>query len=161
MSEEAKSNGVSWPVVLGVVILVIMIAAGTTFLMVYLFSRTDVAETNNRTKVETKKEAEKKEEMGPKFEMGQFLVNISGSRSYRFIKAKMVLEADDKKTLEELETRAPQLRDAINEILRSQSPEDIQDPSLTNVKKEIKDKLNDLLAKGKVDEVFITEFIVQ
>ncbi|AZR73869.1 hypothetical protein BBF96_11000 [Anoxybacter fermentans] len=154
---DSKPTGISWPIVLGIIILVILITAGTSFLMMYLFSNTQAKVDLNNENASKKKV----EEMGPSYNLGEFVVNLSGSRGYRFLKVNLVVEVNKESVIKELEERDPQLRDAINEILRSQTSEDIEDPSLIKLKTQIINKLNEFLAKGEVKNVFITEFVVQ
>lgn len=165
MADEKK--GMSLPILLGVIILVIIMAAGTSFLMVYLFGR---AQANNpvdgtSSKNETKQVQETKP--GSPYAMGQpFIVNLLDSRRYLKIGVVLEVEQSEKEKINEeiateLDDRNAKLRDAINEILRAQSQEDLADPSLRSLKSQIVVKLNQILTKGKIKDVWFTDIQIQ
>ncbi len=152
---EAKSKGISLPILLGIIVLIIAITVGTSFLMITFF-------TGKQTSGEIQTNVEKKlEKLGPKYELGEFVVNSTGVRGYRFIKTNVVAEVENEGIKKILDERSPQIRDAINEILRSATPEDISDPALVNIKKGILDKINEILVNEEVKSVWIPEFVLQ
>ncbi|MCK4257447.1 MAG: flagellar basal body-associated FliL family protein [Halanaerobiales bacterium] len=153
---EAKSTGMNLPILLGIIVLVVLLTAGTSFLMIFFFNS-----NQTKDKVVSAVENEKLEELGPTFEMGEFVVNLSGTRGYRFIKTNIVVEVEKDSTKQILEQRTPQLRDAINEILRSQQSEDIEDPTLVNLKLQILERINQILVTEKIKSVWLTEFVLQ
>jgi flagellar basal body-associated protein FliL len=106
--------------------------------------------------------------LNPKsFSLGEdFLVNIKSEKSSGFLKTKIYIGYDGElKEHEdlpaELEEKKPMLRDSVNSILRSKKPEDFDGTKDEQLKKEIKDKINTLLTKGKVEDVYFYEIIVQ
>lgn len=153
---EGKANGIGWTIVLGIIILVVLMTAGTFFIMANFFSPGE-GEGKQVAGVEAKEDLT----MGPTFEMGEFVVNLAGSRGMRYIKTDIVLEVDDQKLLDEVSSRKPQFRDAINEILRSQEVEDVEEPNLVALKEQIVVKLNELLPKYKIKRVYFNEFVIQ
>lgn len=156
MSEKSKKF--SLPVLLGIIVLVILMASGTSFLVMYLFNASQsngVIPGFATAKTETKK----KEKMGPTHVLGDFTVNIAGSNGRRYLVTNVVVEVEKDDTIQELQARDPQLRDAITEILRSKTEEDLEDTLL--IKEEISKKLNEIIIKGKVKSVYLTEFVIQ
>lgn len=106
--------------------------------------------------------------LNPKsFSLGEdFLVNLKSDKSSGFLKTKIYIgydgESKDHKELPaELEEKKPMMRDAVNAILRSKKTEDFDGTKDAQLKKEIKDKINTLLTKGKIEDVYFYEIIVQ
>ncbi|MGI6036934.1 MAG: flagellar basal body-associated FliL family protein [Limnochordia bacterium] len=104
--------------------------------------------------------------LGPTFETDTFTVNLRQGPGHigaaRYLRARLVLEASDQKVLEELETRAPQVRDRIIKILRSKTVEEINEPQAAErLQKEIIDQLNPLLNQGEVIDIYFTDLVVQ
>lgn len=155
MADE-KAKGLNLPILVGVIVLVILLTAGTSFLMVYFLN-------NSKTDAEaeaTKKAQEERMKPGLPYDLGEvFIVNLLGSR--RYLKVGVVLEAEKEEVVAELTERTAQIRDVINEILRAQKPEDVEDPSLKNLKSQILGKVNMVLTKGKVRNVWFTQFQIQ
>lgn len=156
MSEKTKRFNL--PVLLGIIVLVILMASGTSFLVMYLFN---ASQSNGIIPgfAQAKTETTKKEKLGPTHTLGDFTVNINGSNGRRYLVTNVVVEVEESDTIQELQTRDPQLRDAITEILRSKTEEDLIDAS--TIKEEIGKKLNELIIEGKVKSVYLTEFVIQ
>lgn len=155
MAEE-NAKGLNLPLLLGIIILVIIMAAGTSFLMVYLFSNSKANANGAGGEV---KKVEKAEKPGPTFALDEFIVNLVGNQHY--LRLNMVMEMNNDKAVEEITERTAQVRDAINQILRSQKVEDVQDPTLKNLKAQILTRVNQLMAKGRVRDVWFTVFQIQ
>lgn len=153
---ESKSKTLSWPLIFLIIIVVMLMTAGTSYLMVYLFggSQTSTVRENEIKVSQTTK-------MGPTKSMGEFVVNLTSTRSYRYIKTEVYVELEDEELSEEIDERYPQLRDAINAILRSQTEEDIKEPELVTLKQKILEKINEYLVEGKVKNVYFDEFVIQ
>jgi flagellar FliL protein len=130
--------------------------AGTSFLMFHFLSKSkSSAEVEASRKVQ-----EERLKPGHPYDMGEaFIVNLLGSR--RFLKVGVVLEAEKEEILTELTERSAQMRDVINEILRAQKLEDVEDPTLKNLKSQILGKINLVLTKGKIRSVWFTQFQIQ
>lgn len=102
------------------------------------------------------------QQMGPTQEIGNFTVNLADVNERFFVKAGVAVEASDEEAAAELTTRGPQLKDIVIGVLSSRTMADISNPDGKEaVKKEIRDKINRLLPKGKVRNVFFTEFVFQ
>ena len=150
---DDKAKGLNLPLLLGILVLVVLLTAGTSFLMVYLFNGNKAAEGV----VDSKEH--KTEKPGPEFILEEFIVNLSGSTHY--LKADMALEMNNEKAVEEITERTAQVRDAINQILRAQKVEDVQDPELKKLKTLILSRVNQLMYKGRARDVYFTVFQIQ
>jgi flagellar basal body-associated protein FliL len=94
-----------------------------------------------------------------------FLVNLADQDATRFVKVTFRLGLDDPKSGEEYAGDPVILaatRDKIISILSTKMAEAILTPEgKEQLRKEICEKVNPVLPKGKIVEVFIMEFVVQ
>jgi flagellar protein FliL len=132
--------------------IIVVIAGVTSFGLMYYFNSSNEKEDS---KVLTDNG------IGPTYQMGEFVVNLSGTGGYQFIKASIVLETDEKNLFKELDKRDPQLRDMIIAILREQKLTDIEDPGAGVIKNRIKTTLNQVLTTGEIKSVWFTELVIQ
>ncbi|HEX3031923.1 MAG TPA: flagellar basal body-associated FliL family protein [Bacillota bacterium] len=99
--------------------------------------------------------------LGTSFEVGTFTTNI-GPDGAHIAKVKLVFALSDEKLTEEVTNKKAKIDDAVIKILRAKSFDDLRKINSTDkLKVEIKDKVNTFLASGRVDDVFITDFITQ
>lgn len=97
---------------------------------------------------------------GEMFPLDPFTVNLAqgdGPRRYLRLNAVLQFTADSKKN--ELDSRKPQIRDTIINILNAKRPEDLlKKEGKVYLKEEIKAAINSYLIDGKLEEVFYTGF---
>ena len=92
--------------------------------------------------------------------MDPFLVNLADPGPLRYLKVTLHVESPMKG--EEYEKRLPQLRDSVLSILTSKQFKDISTPEGKNILRgEIKEKINQVLAEAKVQNIYFTEFVIQ
>ncbi|ADW18376.1 flagellar basal body-associated protein FliL [Desulfobulbus propionicus DSM 2032] len=100
--------------------------------------------------------------IGPMVEIKEFIVNIISEDTPHYVKASLSLELDKDATLDEVNKRMPQIRDAILLLIGNKTFEELQDIQGKNqVKAELKSKINSFLKTGKVNNVYLTDFVVQ
>ncbi|WP_028317399.1 flagellar basal body-associated FliL family protein [Desulfobulbus elongatus] len=100
--------------------------------------------------------------IGPMVEIREFIVNIIGTDAPHYVKASLSLELDRDGTVDEVNRRMPQIRDAILLIIGNKTFEELQDIQGKNqVKAELKSKINSFLKTGKVNNIYLTDFVVQ
>jgi flagellar FliL protein len=91
-----------------------------------------------------------------------FATNLADPLGQRLIRLKIELEVADPKVREEVERNTARVRDAVLLLLSSKSYADISAPeNKVLLKSEITERLNAVLGRGKVVQVFITDLIVQ
>ncbi|KAB2337517.1 flagellar basal body-associated protein FliL [Cytobacillus depressus] len=79
-----------------------------------------------------------------------------------FIRISFKIQTDSKKTKEELEKRDFQVKDIIIQELSEMKAEDIQGKDgQSQLKEDLKAKINQILHKGKIEKVYITENLLQ
>lgn len=149
MAEEESNN--NFVKIMGLALIVIIVAAGTSyFILNYqsIMGKADATEEDNK-------------DIGPTYELGDFVVNLSGAGSHKYVKASIVAEISQDDLQQELEKRNPQVRDIIISILRQQNLEELQDPEASVIKNQIINKLNQIFTKGKITNVWFTELVIQ
>ncbi|WNS77182.1 flagellar basal body-associated protein FliL [Bacillus sp. DTU_2020_1000418_1_SI_GHA_SEK_038] len=79
-----------------------------------------------------------------------------------FIRISFKIQTDSKKAKEELEKRDFQVKDIIIQELSEMTAEDIQGKEgQKKLKDDLKGKINTILQKGEVEQVYITENLLQ
>ncbi len=93
----------------------------------------------------------------------EFLVNLSDDGKAKYLKVNMFLGSDGKnKDLQkELTAKVPQIRDCINNTLRTKKSTDFTTEGEARLKEEIIVKINETLSNGKVADVYFSSIIVQ
>lgn len=100
--------------------------------------------------------------IGPMVEIKEFVVNIIGEDTTHYVKASLSLELDKDTTLDEVNKRMPQIRDAILLLISNKTFAELQDIQGKNqVKAELKSKINSFLRTGSVNNIYLTDFVVQ
>lgn len=141
-------EGLGFKSILGIAVLMIIIAAGTSYGFMMFLNNNNAQPVTETT-------------IGPTYSLGDFVVNLSGTRGYQYIKASIVVEVSTDSVITELEKRSPQVRDGIISILRDQKVEDIEEPGAKVIKNRIMAKLNDILGTGDITRVWFTQLVVQ
>jgi flagellar FliL protein len=105
----------------------------------------------------------KTEKLAATYDVGEFITNIKDKNAAsRYLKLRIVLELPDKKVEEEIVNKLPQVQHTINSVLRSQSVENLMADNATEKLAEmLKKRINELLIKGNVNNVYFTSFVVQ
>ncbi len=151
-------NNNKFMMIIIIALLVIIIAAGTSFTVMKFIipgSGSGSGGSNGQNDEKTEKS------IGPTYELGNFTVNLANSGGYKFVKASITAEISDKKVIEELDKRKPQIRDIIICILRSQDIQDIENPEGNKLKELIQERINNIIDNGKITSVWFTQFVVQ
>lgn len=95
------------------------------------------------------------------YSLDDFLVNTADIGERRYIKTKIYVGYTESKLTEELDAKKPILRDSVNCILYSKKADEMNQAGLEKMKAEIKDKLNKLLTKGKIENVYYYDVLLQ
>ena len=96
------------------------------------------------------------------FSIEPFVVNIGDGDRDRFLKLKIDLEVSGAEVSAELGQRLPQIKDVMIGLLSSQSFADIRSlEGKDSLREELQTRLNAVVRKGTVRQVFFTEFVVQ
>jgi len=154
--------------------LIVIIAAALALLLVaggsgyyFLILKPKMEEMRRKQEEESKvaaliKPVPEEARIGPMVEIKEFVVNIIGTDAAHYVKASLSLELDRDSTMDEVNRRMPQIRDAILLLIGNKTFEELQDIQGKNqVKAELKSKINSFLKTGKVNNIYLTDFVVQ
>ena len=153
----AKKVEVDFKLLIGAIALVIIATVGSAYTTYLIFRSDSNPGEPNPSAVAAKRE------LGPTFSAGEFTVNLAATGvQSRFIRTDIVLEAQDKKTITELERRDPQIRDQIITLLRSRTAEQLQtEKGLELLRMEIIASVNNLLITGEIADAFFIDLVIQ
>lgn len=100
--------------------------------------------------------------IGPLYSLDTMIVNLSDHGGKRYLRVTMALELSDPEAVATIESRLPQVRDAILMILPTKKYDDISttDGKIA-LRTQVMEKINSLMTKGHVNNIYFTEFVVQ
>ncbi len=160
-SVEKPEGGKKKLIIIGTAILVALacIAGGVAF---YLNSTAgEAADQPGGKKAES---SSKKHEATALYPVEPFVVNIRDNTDVRYLKVKLEFEviAAGPEVKAEFDPYLPKLRDSILMLLTSKTLADVQDlPGKTRLRQEIMTSAVRIFPRGKVTQVFFTDFVVQ
>lgn len=88
-------------------------------------------------------------------------VNLADTDTSRYLKVSVYLGYDDKKLTDELTEKQPIITDAVIGILRTKKAADIVPKNMDTIKMAIIQRVNPMLKKGQINNVYFTDLIVQ
>lgn len=160
MAEKEKKQGGKKKLILLIAAVLFLIGAGGAAYYFLVVKNTQDADPSTADSLISS--APNEAQIGPMVEVREFVVNIIGVDTPHYVKAAMVLELDREITQDEVNRRMPQIRDAIILLIGNKTFEELQDIQGKNqVKAEVKSKINSFLVTGRVDNVYLTDFVVQ
>ncbi len=165
-ASSGTSPGGKSPFLLIVLAVVNMLVVAGVGFMLYKGRQKDAAEPKIEHVIKGEQVAQEKEAKEEKSFIGKvipletFIVNLSGSKGRRIAKVNMELELQGEQVQVEIDKRKAQIRDIIIIILSSKTYDEVAlREGKDSLKNEIKDTLNAFLTKGKILNVYFTEFI--
>ena len=100
--------------------------------------------------------------LGPIFPLDTFIVNLADKGGKRYLRITIDLELDSEKLEGEITKRLPQVRDRILTILPTKRFEDISSAKgKTELRDQMLERINDVLAGGRITNIYFKEFVVQ
>ena len=151
-------------IMMGVFILIMAAIGGGLFMMWTKVSSLDqvVNPPSEEESEEAGEEAEQQIKIGPTFPLDTFIVNLADQGGNRFLRATMNLELENEDLMGEMEKRLPQIRDVILVILPTRTYQDIRSvEGKTALRAEILAKLNGVLKREVITNIYFTEFVIQ
>ena len=142
-----------------------VVVAGVGF-MIFTGKKKDAAEPKIEHVIKGEHETQEQEQMEEKEVIGKvipletFLVNLAGSKGHRVAKLNLEMEVENEAVSQEIEQRKAQIRDIIIVLLSSRTYDQVSSKEgQDGLKEEIKDTVNKFLTKGKIKQVYFTDFI--
>ena len=91
----------------------------------------------------------------------EILVNLADTAKQRYVKLNFTIVLDSEETQLELQKRMAQVRDLVISICRTKNSEELRGKEGNDaLRNEIITAINNILPKGKVIDIFFTDFIV-
>lgn len=105
---------------------------------------------------------EHSDEPGPVMELDPFLLNLADRDETRFLKVSIKLELDRPEEETDYPTRVPAIRDALLVLLSSKESQLLRTVNgKRRIREEIMTRVNGVMRKGKISNVYFTDFIIQ
>jgi flagellar FliL protein len=100
--------------------------------------------------------------IGPLYTLDTMIVNLADHGGKRYLRITMALELNDPESVATIESRLPQIRDAVLMILPTKTYDDVSttDGKIA-LRNQVMEKINTLMTKGRVTNIYFTEFVVQ
>jgi len=106
--------------------------------------------------------AEHAQAPGPIMELEPFLLNLADRDELRFLKVSIKLELDRPEEKTDYQNKVPAIRDALLVLLSSKESQLLRTVNgKRRIREEIQTRVNGVMSKGKVANVFFTDFIIQ
>ncbi len=94
--------------------------------------------------------------------LSTFIVNLADQSGSRYLKVTMDLSLSNEAVKKEIEDKMPMIRDTIITILSNKYYNDIATPAgKLTLKRELISRLNVALTKGRILDIYFTDFVVQ
>ncbi len=102
------------------------------------------------------------QETGPVMELEPFLLNLADLNELRFLKVSIKLELDRPEEKTDFQSKIPAIRDALLVLLSSKESQLLRTVNgKRRIREEIMTRVNGVMSKGKIANVFFTDFIIQ
>ncbi len=160
--EAKKGKGlIKWIVLL---ILLAALIGGGWFAYKKFFSDQPLPEE------ETQEQAEQEEQMGlaptttkgVQVQLPEFLVNLADPLGRRYLKLSVTVEVKDQKAAEAISQNEAKIKDAVLLLLSSKTYQELSTlESKIELKKEIVERLNQIIGGSKVLQVYFTDMVIQ
>ena len=152
-------------ILIGVVMVFMLGLGGGLFMMWNKLSamETQVKGTSaNDEQAEPDTSVPVEELLGPIFPLDTFIVNLADKGGKRYLRITIDLELDSEELESEITKRLPQVRDSILTILPTKRFEDISSAKgKTALRDQMLERINGMLARGQITNIYFKEFVVQ
>ena len=150
---------------IGVVMVLMLGLGGGLFMM---WNKLSAMETRSQSTVEDAEQGDQDSSvpvdklLGPIISLDTFIVNLADTGGKRYLRMTIDLELDREELESEVNKRLPQVRDSILTILPTKRFEDISSTKgKTALRDQMLERINGLLARGRVTNIYFKEFVVQ
>jgi flagellar FliL protein len=164
--ESGSKGNTKLFIIVGAIALIVLIAVGVGAYYVGAKTAsttpTDGMAAEVKTKTADRVSGKQVDTIGPLVPINEFLINLLDKDNSRYLKATMTIEVDSEEAAEEIQTRMPQIRDAILLMTSNKTFAELHDlQGKMQLRAELIGHLNTLLAKGQVKHIYITNFVIQ
>lgn len=152
-------NWFKWSlVVVGIIVSTISAFSFTKYFLLPKFQKYKVEKQIS----ETLTSKNPKSVMGMIYIIDDLTVNPLGSKGRRFVVIEYAIESSNKKVIEEIKAREPQLRNEFIKYFRNRTVEQILEPLFQEMSKnELMAIINDRLSSGEIDSLYYIKLVLQ
>ena len=146
-----------------VILLMGLLAAGGGGAFFFMTSEDHEKKKTGQHAEQTTEEAEPDpEQIGPVIDLDPFVLNLADHDQLRYLKVSIKLQLDRPEEQTDYKDKLPAIRDALLVLLTSKESRGLRtvDGKML-VRDEIGGRINAIMKKGKIRQVFFTEFIIQ
>ena len=161
-AEEESGGGSSKKLVLLIVLAVLVLGGGGGAAW-FLMGSSDEEEAH-ATEKNHEKETEDAhvDEPGPIVELDPFVLNLADREDLRYLKMTIKLELDRPEADTDYPAKIPAIRDSLLVLLSSKESHLLRTTNgKRRVREEILTRVNGVMKKGKIANVFFTDFVIQ
>lgn len=138
-----------------IIVLIFFVIVGASFAVYTLFFSKKTTSTSAKTSITQNVIS------ANTYSLDECLVNLTDAGGKNYLKVTVFVGYESSKVAAELETKKPIIRDVVINILRSKSSADFSSNKAEKIKTQILNKINPLLTKGKIDNVYFDDILVQ
>jgi len=146
-------------ILIGVMMVFVLGLGGGLFMM---WNKLSAMETQAQSPSEQDASVPVEELLGPIYPLDTFIVNLADKGGKRYLRITIDLELDGKELEGEVTKRLPQVRDSILTILPTKRFEDISSAKgKTALRDQMLERINGMLARGQITNIYFKEFVIQ
>ena len=146
-------------ILIGVMMLFMLGLGGGLFMM---WNKLSAMGTQAQGTSDSETEVPVEKLLGPIFSLETFIVNLADKGGKRYLRITIDLELDSAELEGEVAKRLPQVRDSILTILPTKRFEDISSAQgKTALRDQMLKRINGMLARGQITNIYFKEFVVQ
>ena len=162
-ADEIVKGGINKKLMLIVFLGLLVVGGGGAFLYLNMGGDNhDKKKTDQHEEQATAEAEHDPEEVGPVIDLDPFVLNLADRDQLRYLKVSIKLQLDRPEELTDYKDKLPAIRDALLVLLTSKESRGLRtvDGKML-VRDEIGGRINAIMKKGKIRQVFFTEFIIQ
>lgn len=162
--ETTKKSGGNMVLIIIIALLILLLAGGglAAFLLLGSSEPAPMPSQSNPVSNQSPARSTNMLSIGPVYPMDQFIVNLLSESGGRYLKVTLDIELDNDKLAAEMDMKRSLVRDIIIRTLSAKTYEEISTlKGKDRLKDEMVSKLNEVLADGRVRNIFFTDFVVQ
>ncbi len=157
--EEVKPNQTKWGLIIGLVLVQVIAAIAIVyFLIVPKLWPDSTGQDGEKTKIEKKE----KKEPGVIYTISDITINPKDSYGRRFAVFEIALELPNEDAKADLDKMKPIIVDRILQYLRSRTVAELTTTTnVAQIKRDLKDDINDILGQDLVQNLYFTKFVLE
>ena len=162
-ADDVVKGGINKKLMLIVLLVLLVAGGGGAFFFMTMGGEDHEKKKADHQEEEAHVEAEPDPaEVGPVLDLEPFVLNLADRDQLRYLKVSIKLQLDRPEELTDYKDKLPAIRDALLVLLTSKESKGLRtvDGKML-VRDEIGGRINAIMKKGKIRQVFFTEFIIQ